>query len=88
MLKGKTSMLLLATVWILSVRSLDPSFSTPPSTPYPTQEECNTAREDYIKGHMYKNWQGLTMAPPVSTLCTPTDPNAPNPDIPPPPSPG
>jgi len=63
-------MMLLA--WVLTISALDPSAEKiiPARPPvFESQANCETTREDFIRAHMYKNWQGLKMAPLVRTAC-------------------
>ena len=68
---------MLLLVWILSITALDPSANKiiPSNKPlFAAQSDCEAAREAFIRANMYKNWQGLTMAPLVRTLCQQYDP--------------
>jgi len=58
--------------WLLTVIPLDPvaNHIVPnPPLAFVSEEDCHAAREAIIKNNMYKNWQGLTMAPLISTYC-------------------
>lgn len=63
---------MLPLAWLLIVTPLDPVANkivpNPPQV-FTTEAECNTARESLIKSNMYQNWQGLTMAPLITTSC-------------------